>query len=121
MFSHQFYEKRLSFRERNMKLLLETVTYVRVTCKIAMETVTCIMHCRKYHLRDCRDFHLHSYNKNCHLHICCRNCHLHICCRSFKLHNCNRNCLIVTERSTKIQVTESTTSKPAKMQQLLLA
>ena len=31
MFSDQFYEKRLSFRERNMKLLQETVTYIRVT------------------------------------------------------------------------------------------
>ena len=64
MFSDQFYEKRLSFRERNMKLLLETVTYIRVTCKITMETVMCIMHCRKYHLHDCnRDSHLHNCNK----------------------------------------------------------
>ena len=49
MFSDQFYEKRLSVRERNMKLLLETVTYIvikgRVTCIITMETVMCIMHC----------------------------------------------------------------------------
>ena len=43
MFSDQFYENRLSVREKNMKLLLETVTYIaikeRVTCIIAMETV----------------------------------------------------------------------------------
>ena len=48
MFSGQFYEKRLSVREKNMKLLLETVTYIaikeRVTCINAMETVMCIMH-----------------------------------------------------------------------------
>ena len=43
MFSGQFYEKSLSVRERNMKLLLETVTYIaikeRVTCIITIETV----------------------------------------------------------------------------------
>ena len=57
MFSVQFYEKMLSVRERNMKLLLETVTYIaikeRVTCIITMETVMCIMHCRKYHPHNC--------------------------------------------------------------------
>ena len=30
MFSGQFYEKRLSVRERNMKLLLETVTFIAI-------------------------------------------------------------------------------------------
>ena len=47
MFYDQFYEERLSVRERNMKLLLETVTYVaikeRVNCIIAIETVACII------------------------------------------------------------------------------
>ena len=47
MFSDQFYEKRLSVRERNMKLLLETVTYIaikeRVTCIVATETPICII------------------------------------------------------------------------------
>ena len=47
MFSDQFYEERLSVKERNMKLLFETVTYIavkeRVTCTIAMETVMCII------------------------------------------------------------------------------
>ena len=43
MFSDQFYEERLSVRERKMELLLETVTYIaikeRITCITAMETV----------------------------------------------------------------------------------
>ena len=30
MFSSQFYETRLSVRERNMKLLLELVTYIAI-------------------------------------------------------------------------------------------
>ena len=59
MFSRQFYEDRLSVREMNMNLLLETVTYIaikeRVTCIITIETVTCIMHYRKYCL------HTHSW------------------------------------------------------------
>ena len=38
MFFGQFYEKWVSFRERNIKLLLETVTYIAIT-----ETVTCII------------------------------------------------------------------------------
>ena len=50
MFSGQFYENRLSVRERNMKLLLGTVTYIvikeNVTCIITIETVMCIMHCK---------------------------------------------------------------------------
>ena len=48
MFSDQFCKERVSVRERNIKLLLETVTYIaikeRVTCIIAMETAMCIMH-----------------------------------------------------------------------------
>ena len=47
MFSGQFYEKRLSVREGNMKSLLQTVTYIaikeRVTCIITIETVKCIV------------------------------------------------------------------------------
>ena len=30
MFSGQFYEKRLSVKQRNMKFLLETVTYIAI-------------------------------------------------------------------------------------------
>ena len=52
MFSGQFYEKRRSVRERNIKLFLKTVTYIaikeRVTCIIAIETVISIIHYRKY-------------------------------------------------------------------------
>ena len=52
MFSCQFYEKWVSVRERNIKLLLETVTYIATTeiatCIITVEIVMCIMHCRKY-------------------------------------------------------------------------
>ena len=57
MFSGQFYEKWVSVREMNIKLLLETVTYIAttktVTCIITIEIVMCIMHCRKCYLHDC--------------------------------------------------------------------
>ena len=50
MFSGQFYEKWMSVRERNIKLLLEAVKYMdtmkTATCIITIETVMCIMHCR---------------------------------------------------------------------------
>ena len=38
MFSYQFYENWMSVTERNIKLLLECVTYIAIT-----ETVTCIL------------------------------------------------------------------------------
>ena len=68
MFSGQFYEKWVSVREMNIKLLLETVTYIATTetatCIITIEIVVRIMHCRKYHLPDCnRDSHVHNFNK----------------------------------------------------------
>ena len=74
MFSDQFYEKELSVTERNIKLLLETVTYIAATetvsCIITMETVMCIIHCKKYHLHNCNiDLQLHNFNENCHPHI----------------------------------------------------
>ena len=51
-----FIEKWVSVRERNLKLLLETVTYIAitetVTSIITIETVMCIIHCRKYHLHN---------------------------------------------------------------------
>ena len=101
---NQFYEKWVSAWERNIKLLLETVTCIAttetVTCITTIEIVMCIMHCRKYYLHDCnRGSHLHSFNKNCHPHICCRNFHLyncskkihqHKCSRKYYQHNCNR-------------------------------
>ena len=47
MFFGQFYEKRLSVREGNIKILFETVTYIavkeRVTCVMTIKTVMCIM------------------------------------------------------------------------------
>ena len=46
MFSEQFYEKRVSVTERNIKLLLETVTYIVIKEKS----------------------HLHNYNANSHVH-----------------------------------------------------
>ena len=46
MFSGRFYEKRLSVRERNMKMLLETVTYLAIKEKTL----------------------LHNYNRNSHVH-----------------------------------------------------
>ena len=57
MFSGQFYEKQVSVRKRNIKLLLETVTYIAatetVTCIITTEIVMCIIHSRKYNLHNC--------------------------------------------------------------------
>ena len=56
MFSGQFYEKWVSVREMNIKLLLESVTYKAitetVTSIITIETVMCIRHCKKYHLHN---------------------------------------------------------------------
>ena len=45
MFSGQFYEKRLSGRERNVKLLLQTVTYIAI-----------------------KESQLHNYNRQSHVH-----------------------------------------------------
>ena len=51
MFSGQFYKKWMSVGERNIKLLLEAVTYMAImktaTCIITTEIVMCIMHFRK--------------------------------------------------------------------------
>ena len=83
MLSVHFYENKVSVRERNIKQLLETVTYIAitetVTSIIITETVTCIKHCRNYHLYNCNRKH-------------CRNYHLHDCNRDFKLHNYIKNC-----------------------------
>ena len=56
----------MDVRERNIKLLLEAVTYMvtmeTATCIIPIEIVMCIMHCRKYHLHDCnRESHLQKF------------------------------------------------------------
>ena len=99
MFSGQFYEKRLSVREWNMKLLLQTVAYiaikVRVTYIVIIERVVCIMFCK--------------IPQNCHPHICCRNCHLHVCAArisNFMIATETVTWIIVTERSNSIPVTE---------------
>ena len=88
MFSGQLKKKWMSVRERNIKLLLEAVTYMATmetaTCIITIEMIMCITHCRKCHLHDCnREFYLDIFNKNCHPHICCRNFYLYKCCRNF--------------------------------------
>ena len=109
-----FITKRLHCNYISLKIivwkrkLLETVTYIaikeRFVCIITIETVMCILHCRKYHLHDCsRNSHLHNCNKNCHPHICCRNCHLHMCSRNF-------NCIIATETVTCLIATDVITS-----------
>ena len=103
MLSGQFYEKWVSVRERIIKLLLETVTYIAttetVTCIITTEIVMCIMHCRKSHLHDCnRDSHLHNFNKDCHPHIYCRNFEILTAIRVAE----TSNCIITTETVTFI-------------------
>ena len=124
MFSGQFYEKRLSVRERNMKSLLQTVTYIaikeRVTCIITIETVMCIMHCRKYHLHNCTGTPICIITIKIVTHIFVAEIVTCICAAETS----NRimateivTCIIATERSTNIPVTDSTTSKPAWMQQ----
>ena len=105
MLSSQLYEKWVSVRERNIKLLHETVTYIAttetVTSITAIEIVICIMHCRKYYLHDCnKGSHLHSFNKNCDPHIC------YICINAAE----TSNCIIATKISTSINVAESTTN-----------
>ena len=66
-----FSEKWVSVTEKNIKLLLETVTCIAttetVTCIITIEIVMYVIHCRKCYLHDCnRDSHMHNFNFNCH-------------------------------------------------------
>ena len=108
----------LLVRERNIKLLLKTVTYIAtietVTCIITIEIVMCKMHCRKYYLHDCnRDSHMYNFNKIV----------THIfpaettCIDAVETSNCiiateTVSCIIATKRSTNIKdiiVVESTT------------
>ena len=86
--------------------LLETVTYVaikeRLVCIITIETVMCILHCRKYHLHNCnKNSHLHNYNKNCQQQK-----------QQKQITTETVTCITAAERSTNIPVTKSTTSKP---------
>ena len=107
-----FYEKMLSVRERNMKLLLKTVTYTavkeRVTCVITIGTVMCIINCRKYHLHNC--------NRNSHLHDCNRKIHQHTSNRKYYLKTCKNatdivTCIIATGSFSCTGPTETATSR----------
>ena len=110
---------KMDVRERNIKLLLEAVTYMATTeiatCIITIEIVMYIMHCRKYHLHDCMiatDSHLQNFNKIV-THIFAAET---FTCRSVAEMS---NCIIATEtvtfitatkRSTNISVAENTTN-----------
>ena len=119
MLSGQFYEKWVSVRERNVKLLLETVTYIAttetVTRKTTIEIVMCIMHCRIYYLHDC--------NKNSHLYSSVQNCQklsefaaeTFTCINPAETFNCiiateTVICIIPIKRFTNINVAENTTN-----------
>ena len=72
MFSCQFYEKWVSFRERNIKLLLESVTYKDITEKetctlqqkqvCTAESTTCIIATET-------STYINTIKSNCHPHI----------------------------------------------------
>ena len=51
MFFCQFYEKWVSVREWNKKLLLESVTYIDIT-ETETYTIKTVVPCRKYHLHN---------------------------------------------------------------------
>ena len=113
MFSCQFYEKWVSVRERNIKLLLESVSYIAIketvtcileykqlctaesiTCKIAIETPICINTIKIV---------THIFDKE-----------TVTCISAAETSNSiiateTVTCMIATERSTNITVTESTT------------
>ena len=79
--------------------LLKTVTYIaikeRLFCIITIDL--CIMHCRKYHLRNCnRNPRLRNYNKNCQPHLSCRNSHLLNCNRKIHQHTSNKKYYLKT-------------------------
>ena len=68
MFSCQFYEKRVSVRERNIKSLLASVNYIDRNRNLYF-TIQTFVHCRKYHLYNSNgDSHLHNCNGDSHLH-----------------------------------------------------
>ena len=106
MFSDQFYKERLLVREQDMKLFLETVM--------------CIMHCRKYHLVTETPISIITIKIVINIFVA----ETVTCICAAETSNCiitteTITSIIVTERSTNIAVTESTTSKPAKIQQTL--
>ena len=88
MFSGQFYETWVSVRERNTKLLLETVTYIATT-----ETVT-LNYNRNSHVHNA----LQKHNATCIITVETPTCIIsvkivypHIHCRNVHLHKCHRN------------------------------
>ena len=115
IFSGQFYEKWVPVKERNIKLLLEIVTYIAttetVTCIITIEIVIRIMHCRYY---------LHGWNRD----SCIISIKIVTHIFAAETFTCisvaeTSNCIIATEtvtfitatkRSTNISVAESTTN-----------
>ena len=93
-------------RERNVKLALETVTYIAateiVTWIVTIEIIMYMMHCRKYHL--------HNGNRDCIISI---KIVTHIfAAKTFICRDAaeTSNCIIATERSTNITLAESTTN-----------
>ena len=102
--------------EKNMTLLLETVTYI-----VILERVTCIITIDN-------QFQQMAYLHNCIItikvvtHVFAAETVTSICAP--EISHCitateTVTCITVTERSNNIPITESTTSKPAKMQQTL--
>ena len=118
MCSGQFYEKRLLVSERNMKLLLETVTYIaikeRVTCIITIETVMCIMHCKNTTCIIATETPICIITVKSATHILAAE--TVTCISAAEISNCKittENHLHNYNRSTNITITESNTSKPA--------
>ena len=108
MLSGQFYEKWVSVWERNIKLLLETVTYIAttetVTCINAAETSNCIVARERvtYIIATKRSTNIDVAESTTNitaiepqkLHNCNRCWHLHNCYIKYQLHSSNRNCLL---------------------------
>ena len=72
MFSCQYYEQRVSVRERNVKLLLESVLYIAIT-----ETVTCILKDKQLCIAESTTCVVRTETPIC---INTINCHPHIRC-----------------------------------------
>ena len=94
-----FMKKDVQSWKRDIKLLLETVTYIAKS-----ETITCITYCRKYHLHNCnRESHLHNYKKNYH-HIVAAETFTGISAAE------TSNCMIATEIVTCMIATGTSTN-----------
>ena len=109
-------KKLVSVWERNIKLLVEIVNYIAiiktVICTIWIETVMCIIHCRKYHLHNCNPDSTCIITIKIFAHIFAAE--TFTCTSTTETSNCMNGtetvtCIIATERSTNISMTESTT------------